>query len=137
MLYARCAFCSSIGPLICAGTLMPHMPLPTVRTPQGAVCPGCGSVMTAFLCPHCMTQQYLLLPGAAAPAPAMPGANQPYAPVVQANQGASRSKLVRLFEEVATPVVRAFGKAAVQTALGQQQPSWQDPTWQQSSWGQW
>jgi hypothetical protein len=136
MLYAQCAFCSSIGPLICAGTLLPHMPLATVRMPYGAVCPGCGSVMTGFLCPHCMRQQYLLLSGAPASAPAMPGAKQAYAPVVQAKQGTSRSKLMRLFEEVATPVVREFGKAAVQTALGQQ-PSWQDPTWQQSSWGQW
>lgn len=136
VLYTQCAFCSAIGPLMCAGTLMPHMPLATVRTPYGAVCPGCGSVMTGFLCPHCMRQQYLLLPGAPAPAPAMPGANQAYAPVVQAKQGASKSKLMRLFEEIATPVAKELGKAAVQAAFGQQ-PSWQNSTWQQSPWGQW
>jgi hypothetical protein len=134
VLYTQCAFCSSIGPLMCAGTLMPHMPVATVRTPYGAVCPGCGSVMTGFLCPHCMTQQYLLLPGASAPA--MPGANQAYAPVVQAKQGASKSKLMRLFEEIAIPVAKEIGKAGAQAAFGQQ-PSWQGSTWQQSSWGQW
>jgi hypothetical protein len=136
VLYTRCAFCSAIGPLMCAGTLIPHMPLATVRTPHGAVCPGCGSVMTGFLCPHCMRQQYLLLSGASAPTPAMPGANQAYAPVVQAKQGASRSKLMRLFEEIATPVAHELGKVMAQAAFGQQ-PSWQDSTWQQSSWGQW
>jgi hypothetical protein len=66
----------------------------------------------------------------------MPRANEAYAPVVQAKQGASRSKLLRLFEEVATPVARELGKAAVQAAFGQQ-PSWQGSAWQQSSWGQW
>ena len=78
-----------------------------------------------------MRQQYLLLPGASAPNPAMPGANQAYAPVVQAKQGASRSKLMRLFEEFATPVAHELGKAVAQAAFGQQ------PSWQQSSWGQW
>jgi len=130
VLYTRCAFCSAIGPLMCAGTLFPHQPLAAVQTPYGAVCPGCGSVMTGFLCPHCMTQQYLLLSGASAPA--MPGANQAYAPVVQAKQGASRSKLMQLFEDIATPVARELGKAVAQAAFGQQ-----NSTWQQSSWGQW
>jgi hypothetical protein len=83
-----------------------------------------------------MRQQYLLMSGAPDPAPAMPGANQAYAPVVQAKEGTSRSKLIRLFEELATPVVREFGKAAAQAAFGQQ-PSWQNPGWQQSPWGQW
>jgi hypothetical protein len=83
-----------------------------------------------------MRQQYLLLPGAPAPTPAMPGADQAYAPVVQAKQDAPRSTLMRLFAEVATPVAREFGKAVAQAAFGQQ-PSWQGSAWQQSSWGQW
>ena len=126
MLYTRCAFCSSVGPLMCGGTLFPHVPLATVTTSYGAACPGCGNVMTGFVCMRCMSPQNLLIPGASAPVPVVSRANQAYAPVVQAKKGASDSKLKRLSEECAGPVAREFGSAFAQAAFGQQ-----------SDWQQW
>ena len=134
MLYTRCSFCSAIGPLVCAGILFPHPPVPAVQIPGGAACPGCGGVMTGFLCPNCLRPQYLLLPGG--PAPAALGPGHGLAPVVQAEQGTSGSGLQRLFEDLAGSLGREFGTAVVQAAFGNQS-SWGDPGGQQSSWGQW
>lgn len=135
MLYTQCSVCRAIGPLMCAGTMFPHVPLPTVRTPYGATCPGCSSVMTGFLCPCCLTAQYLLVPGVPAPTPAPRGGSQAYAPVVQAGQGASTSMLKSVFKEATTSFAHEFGAVLAQAAFGQN--TYGDGSNWQQSWGQW
>ena len=132
-LYVQRSACSSIGPLICSGTMWPHMPTPAVQTPFGAGCPACSSVGTGFTCPRCMTAQLFLMPGTQPSA--LYGREQPYAPVVKASPNASESKLKSLFEAL-TPLAREFGSAFGQAAFGQNSSGGGSP-WQQSAGYQW
>jgi hypothetical protein len=81
----------------------------------------CGVLPPVFVCGFCGGQQLLVLPGAAPPAPAMPGANQAYAPVVQAQPNAPEHTLKGPLEKFAESFGTALGKGAVQAVFGQQQ----------------
>jgi hypothetical protein len=89
---------------------MPHYPQPTVATPAGATCQGCGTVIRMFMCPHCGSGQWLVVPGAQMPSANVAGMNQALAPVVQAPQGSSNSTLIKLFE----PLMKGLGESAGQ-----------------------
>jgi hypothetical protein len=121
MLYARCAFCGAIVPLWCSGTFMPHMPMPVAATPAGPVCQACGVLPPVFTCGFCFGRQLLVLPGAQPPAPAFPGAQQTYAPVIQAQQGASESTLKKSFAKFAEGFMNQAGQSAANMMFGQQQ----------------
>jgi len=121
MLYARCAFCGAIVPLWCSGRFMPHVPVPVAATQMGAFCSACGVLPPMFTCGFCWSQQLLVLPGAQPPAPAFAGAQQAYAPVVHAQQGASDVSLKKLFGKFAESFVSEAGKGAANAMFGQQQ----------------
>lgn len=118
MLYARCAYCGGIQPLWCSGLFMPHMPVPVAATPMGAACSACGVLPPVFTCGFCWGRQLLYLQGAPPPAPALPGANQAFAPVIHAPQGASEGTLKNGFNELMRGVGGELGKGLVQAVTG-------------------
>ena len=118
MLYAGCGRCGQIVPLMCSGRFPPHAAVYVAQTPMGAVCSMCGLLPPFFMCMNCGTQQLLVLPGGPAPAPAFPGGYQTYAPVVQANAGASQQSVKQMFMKLATTGVGAFGEQAAQEIFG-------------------
>ena len=111
MLYVRCAFCGYMGPLLCGGQFMPHPPMPASLTPMGATCPACGPMPPAFRC-ACGYAQYLYIPGVSP----MPQAGATYAPVVQAQPGASDQSLGQAF---AKAMGTALGEGASDAVFGQ------------------
>jgi len=121
VLYARCGFCGGIAPLWCAGRFMPHVPAYVEATPMGAACPMCGVLPPVFTCMVCGNGQFLFLPGAPMPAPSFPGASQNFAPVIQAQPGASESVLTKAFGEFATKFAGVLGTQAAGAMFGQQQ----------------
>jgi hypothetical protein len=100
---------------------MPHVPVPVAATQTGAFCSACGVLPPMFTCGFCWSQQLLVLPGAQPPAPAFPGAQQAYAPVVQAQQGASDTSVKKLFGKLAEGFISEAGKSAANAMFGQQQ----------------
>jgi hypothetical protein len=120
MLYARCAFCGAIVPLWCSGRFMPHVPTPVNATQMGATCGYCGVLPPVFTCGFCWGQQLLVLPGMQPPA-AMPGAQQTYAPVVHAQQGASEGSLKKMFGALGEGFMNQAGKNMANAMFGQQQ----------------
>lgn len=116
MLYARCAYCGYTAPLNCSGRFMPHPTMLVSMTGMGPTCPACGPLPPIFTCPF-MHTQYLYVPGAS-PMP-QPGAGYVYAPVVQAQPGASDHTLRKAFTEVMGKVAAEFGKGAAQAIFGQ------------------
>jgi hypothetical protein len=92
LLYAGCGNCGAVVPLWCSGQFMPHMPMPVVATPMGAACQMCGVLPQIFTCGNCWTRQFLVLPGAPAPA------QQNLAPVVQAQPNAAPGKVMDLLK---------------------------------------
>ena len=114
MLYARCAFCGYTAPLNCSGRFMPHPTVFVEMTAMGPTCPMCGPLPPIFTCPFFHTQ-YLYIPGAS-PMPQPGGAT--YAPVVQAQPGASERTLSAAFEKVVGNVATELGKGAAQALFG-------------------
>lgn len=120
VLYARCGFCGAIVPLWCSGRFMPHVPVPVAATPMGACCSVCGVLPPVFTCGFCWGQQLLVLSGAQLPASPVPGANQKFAPVIQAQPGASENALQTGFEQFVKSVAGELGKGVGQAIFGQQ-----------------
>lgn len=116
MLYARCAHCGYIAPLTCSGQFMPHMTAYVAATPMGPACPMCGPLPPIFTCPYGFTQ-YLFLPGTSTPMPQ--GGGYTYAPVVQAQPGASEQSLGEAFGDVVGKVATEIGKGAAEAMFGQ------------------
>ena len=114
MLYARCAFCGYTAPLNCSGQFMPHPTMFVEATAMGPTCPACGPLPPVFTCPFFHTQ-YLYIHGVS-PAP-QPGYT--YAPVIQAQPGASEQTLNKGFGDLAVKVGVGIGKGAVEAVLGQ------------------
>lgn len=114
MLYARCAYCGFTAPLNCSGAFMPHPPVFVSLTAMGPTCPMCGPLPPVFTCPFFHTQP-LYVPGMSPPP--QPGAG--YAPVVQAQAGASESTLNAAFKEAIGTAAAEIGKGAVQAIFGQ------------------
>ena len=116
MLYARCAFCGSVIPLMCSGSFMPHPPVYVAASPMGAFCSMCGVLPPYFMCMTCGTQQYLVLPGTRPPA--MPaGMSQNLAAVVQASPGQSQGSI----SDVLGKIAAGLGKGAMEGFMGAQQ----------------
>ncbi len=115
MLYAGCGFCGAIVPLWCSGQFMPHVPVAVAATPMGPTCSVCGILPPIFTCGFCWNRQFLVLPGAPATAP-LAGSSQNWAPVVQAQPGASQHVVMELLKEAAG----GFGKEAAEVFFGQQ-----------------
>lgn len=116
MHYARCAYCGYTAPLTCSGQFMPHATALISITGMGPACPACGPLPPIFTCPF-MHTQYLYVPGAS-PMP-QPRTGYVYAPVVQAQPGASEHTLRKAFTEVIGKVAAEFGKGAAQAIFGQ------------------
>jgi hypothetical protein len=116
MLYARCAYCGYTAPLTCSGQFMPHPTALVSMTGMGPTCPACGPRAPISTCPF-MHTQYLYVPGAS-PMP-QPGAGSVYAPVVQAQPGASEHTLSKAFGEVIGKVATEIGRGAAQAIFGQ------------------
>jgi hypothetical protein len=114
MLYARCAYCGYTAALNCSGRFMPHYTVLVSMTAMGPTCPMCGPLPPMFMCPFRHTQS-LYVPGAS-PAP-QPGAA--YAPVVQAQPGASPQSLSEAFGDVVGKVATEIGKGAAEAMFGQ------------------
>ncbi len=114
MLYARCAFCGYTDALTCSGRFMPHQPFYVSMTAMGPTCPSCGPLPPVFTCPF-MHTQYLYVPGASPP----PQAGYAYAPVVQAQPGASEQSLSAAFGDVVGKVATEIGKGAAEAMFGQ------------------
>jgi hypothetical protein len=114
MLYARCAFCGYTAPLNCSGTFMPHPTALVEATAMGPTCPLCGPLPPVFTCPFFHTQ-YLYLPGVSP----MPQPGYTYAPVVQAQPGASAQTLNKGFGEVLGELGAGIGRGAVEAMFGQ------------------
>ena len=110
MLYARCAFCGYTDALTCSGRFMPHMPTPVSLTTAGPTCPYCGPLPLVFTCPY-MHTQYLYIPGFSS----APQQGYAYAPVVQAQPGASNKALDSAFGEFG----KGLGEGIVHAFLGQ------------------
>src|SRR5690349_23248249 len=103
MLFVGCSSCSSIGPLWCAGQMMPHMPMPAEASPYGPACGFCGVMPPYFTCMRCGAVQWMYLQGAGAPPPQQ---GQMIAPVVQASQNAGQGQLRGLMSECIHEVVK-------------------------------
>jgi hypothetical protein len=116
VLYARCAYCGYTAPLNCSGRFMPHPTVLVSMTAMGPTCPACGPLPPIFTCPFFHTQ-YLYVPGAS-PMP-QPGAGYAYAPVVQAQPGASEQSLSEAFGNVVGKVATEIGKGAAEAMFGQ------------------
>ena len=114
MLYARCAFCGYTAPLNCSGQFMPHPTMLVELTAMGPTCPACGPLPPVFTCPFFHTQ-YLYIPGVS-PTP-HPGYN--YAPVIQAQPGASPQTLNKGFGEIVGELGAGIGRGAVEAMFGQ------------------
>jgi hypothetical protein len=114
MLYARCSFCGYTDALTCSGAFMPHMTVYVSLTARGPTCPTCGPLQPYFVCPW-FHQNYLYIPGySSAPQP-----GYAYAPVVQAQAGASEHSLSKAFGEILGHMAGEFGKGAAQAMFGQ------------------
>jgi hypothetical protein len=114
MLYARCAFCGYTAPLNCSGRFMPHPTTFVEATAMGPTCPMCGPLPPVFTCPFFHTQ-YLYLPGVSP----MPQPGYTYAPVVEAQPGASEQTLDKGFGSVVGKLGEGIGKGAVEAMFGQ------------------
>ena len=110
MLYARCSFCGYTAALSCSGQFMPHPTMPVSQTAMGPACPACGPMPQYFTCPFGHTQ-YLYLPGVSP----MPQPGYAYAPVVQAQPGASAGSLAKAFVQA---VGKAVGEGANEAMFG-------------------
>jgi len=89
---------------------MPHPTMFVELTAMGPTCPQCGPLPPVFTCPY-MHTQYLYIPGVS-------GAPQPgysYAPVVQAQPGASNQTLNKAFAEFG----KGMGEGLVYAVFGQ------------------
>ena len=117
MLFVGCSFCRSIGPLVCAGQFMPHMPVPVEPSAWGPACGYCGPMPPVFTCSRCFTQQWLLLQGAAPPQGMQQG--QAFAPVVQAPAGAGESQVMKLIKVFVGEAGKGFGQQ-----VGNQTMNW-------------
>ena len=113
MLYARCAHCGYIAPLTCSGRFMPHQTMLVSLTGMGPTCPACGPLPPVFTCPYGFTQ-YLYLPGTPMPQ----GGGYSYAPVVQAQPGASPKTLKEMFADVVGKAAASAGEEAVDQVFG-------------------
>lgn len=116
MLYARCAFCGYTAPLSCSGSFMPHPTMVVELTAMGPTCPSCGPLPPAFMCPYGHAQ-YLYVPGVSP----MPQQGYAYAPVVQAQPGASDHSLTKAFVQA---VGKAVGEGANEAMFGGGGQSW-------------
>jgi hypothetical protein len=112
VLYARCAYCGYTAPLTCSGRFMPHMTALVSMTAMGPTCPSCGPLPPIFTCPF-MHTQYLYVPGSS------PQPGYVYAPVVQAQPGASEQSLNKAFGDFVGKVATGFGKGAAEALFGQ------------------
>ncbi len=110
MLYARCAFCGYTAALSCSGSFMPHPTMLVELTAIGPTCPSCGPLPPAFMCPYGHAQ-YLYVPGVSP----MPQQGYAYAPVVQAQPGASDQSLAKAFVQA---VGKAVGEGANEAMFG-------------------
>jgi hypothetical protein len=111
VLYARCAFCGYTAPLNCSGQFMPHPTMLVSLTAMGPTCPACGPRPPVFMCPYGHAQ-YLYIPGVSP----MPQQGYAYAPVVEAQPGASDQSLKVAFVKA---VGNAVGEGASEAVFGQ------------------
>jgi hypothetical protein len=114
VLYARCAYCGYTAPLNCSGQFMPHPTVLVSLTGMGPTCPMCGPLPPVFTCPF-FHQQYLYIPGVSP----TPQQGYTYAPVVQAQPGASPSSLKSQFRDLVGNLGEHIGKGAVDAMFGQ------------------
>jgi hypothetical protein len=116
MLFVGCSFCRSIGPLWCAGQLMPHMPVAVEPSPWGPACGFCGVMPPYFTCMNCRTVQLMYLAGTAPPQGMAPG--QLIAPVVQAPQHAGEGQVKKLIFAFVNEAVKGAGDEFGQRMVG-------------------
>ncbi len=116
MLYARCAYCGYTAALNCSGSFMPHPTMLVSLTNMGPTCPMCGPLPPVFTCPN-FHSQYLYVPGISP----MPQQGATYAPVVQAQPGASSGSLKSAFADALGKAATEVGKGAAQAMFGQYQ----------------
>ena len=110
MLYVGCSNCRTIVPLWCAGQFPPHAPLPAMAVPQGVYCGMCGPLPPVFTRTACWTRQMLFLPGSAlTPSSIYPGSNHSFAPVVQAQPGASQDFILVLIKQMLSGIAKHAG----------------------------
>jgi hypothetical protein len=114
VLYARCAFCGYTAGLTCSGSFMPHPTMFVELTNMGPTCPACGPLPPVFTCPY-MHTQYLYVPGVSG----MPQQGYAYAPVVQAQPGASDQEIKKLIIKVVGKAVETVGEPAAEAMFGQ------------------
>jgi hypothetical protein len=114
VLYARCAYCGFTAPLNCSGRFMPHATMLVSLTAMGPTCPACGPLPPVFTCPYFHTQ-YLYVPGMTP----MPQQGAVYAPVVQAQPGASEQTLSDAFGDFFGKVATEIGRGAAESMFGQ------------------
>jgi hypothetical protein len=115
MLYVGCSNCRSIGPLWCAGQMMPHYPMAAEPSAWGPACGFCGVMPPYFTCMNCRTTQWLYLQGTAVPQQAtMPG--QMVAPVIQAAPNAQPHELKSLCADFASSFLKGMGNQLGQSA---------------------
>lgn len=115
MLFVGCSSCRSIGPLWCAGQMMPHMPMAAEPSPYGPACGFCGVMPPYFTCMQCGAVQWMYLAGANPPPPQVQG--QLIAPVVQAPQHAGQGQVKGLIMECVHEVVKTAGHEIGQYAV--------------------
>jgi hypothetical protein len=89
---------------------MPHPTMLVELTAMGPTCPSCGPLPPAFMCPYGHAQ-YLYVPGVSP----MPQQGYAYAPVVQAQPGASDGSLAKAFVQA---VGKAVGEGANEAMFG-------------------
>lgn len=63
MLFVGCNCCGQVGPLLCGGAFMPHVPMAIFSSPYGPACPVCGLKPPVFSCMACGTVQMMYQPG--------------------------------------------------------------------------
>jgi hypothetical protein len=115
VLYARCAYCGYTAPLNCSGQFMPHPTAYVSLTTMGPTCPVCGPLPAVFTCPFFHTQ-YLYVPGVSP----MPQQGYTYAPVVQAQPGASEQTLSKAFGNLIGNIGTEIGRGAAEAMFGPQ-----------------
>ena len=81
---------------------------------MGPTCPMCGPLPPIFTCPFFHTQ-YLYIPGVSP----MPQRGYTYAPVVQAQPGASDASLKSAFGDALGEIATEIGKGAAEAMFGQ------------------
>lgn len=110
MLYVGCSRCGSVGPFLCGGKFMFHVPMPTEPSPMGPICAWCGVLPPMFTCTACGTTQGLYMPGMTVPPAQGAGVAPLVAPAVQAAEAASPHQLRSGFERALSEAANSFGK---------------------------